>query len=49
MPTFRGHRLRNAPPLDSAQIRQIGFTIADKQAGPFQLETDRISAYKSAP
>ena len=46
--TFRGRQLRDAPPLDSAQIRQIGFLIADKQAGPFQLEIDWINAYKSA-
>jgi monofunctional biosynthetic peptidoglycan transglycosylase len=49
VPTFRGRPLRDAPPLDSAQIRQIGFLIADKQAGPFQLEIDWISAYKDTP
>lgn len=48
-PTFRGRQLRNMPPIDSTEIRQIGFLIADKQAGPFQLEIDWISAYKGAP
>ena len=45
VPTFRGRRLRNVPALDSADIRQIGFMLADKQAGPFRLEVDWITAY----
>jgi len=49
VPTYRGRQLRDAPPLDSAQIRQIGFLIADRQAGPFQLEIDWISAYREPP
>ena len=46
-PTFRGRRLRNVPALDGAAVRQIGFMIADKQAGPFRLEIDWVKAYKS--
>jgi NADH dehydrogenase [ubiquinone] 1 alpha subcomplex assembly factor 1 len=45
-PTFRGRRLRNRPALKGAAVRQIGFMIADKQEGPFQLEIDWIQAYK---
>jgi hypothetical protein len=37
LPTFRGRRVPGAPPLDPARIRQIGFAIADRQAGPFAL------------
>jgi peptide-methionine (R)-S-oxide reductase len=48
VPTFRGRRLRNAPTLDGAAVRQIGFMLADKQAGPFRLEIDWVKAYKSA-
>jgi monofunctional biosynthetic peptidoglycan transglycosylase len=44
-PTFRGRRLHNMPTLDGANVRQIGFMVADKQAGPFQLEIDWIKAY----
>jgi monofunctional biosynthetic peptidoglycan transglycosylase len=45
VPTFRGRRLRNVPALEGANVRQIGFLIADKQAGPFRLEIDWINAY----
>ena len=45
-PTFRGRRIRNMPPLEGADIRQIGFMLADKQAGPFRLEIDWIRAYE---
>lgn len=46
LPTFRGRILENIPPLDPAAVRQIGFLIADKTAGPFELQVDSISAYK---
>ena len=36
--TFRGYRPPEAPPLDPACIRQVGFLIADKMEGPFRLE-----------
>ena len=45
--TFRGRWLRNRPPLTGAAVRQIGFMIADKQAGPFKLEIDWIKAYQA--
>ena len=48
MPTFRGRRVSNAPSLDGRLIQQIGFMIADKQEGPFQLEIDWVKAYKPA-
>jgi monofunctional biosynthetic peptidoglycan transglycosylase len=44
-PTFRGVRPRGAPPLDPSRIRQLGFLIADEQAGPFRLEVADLSAY----
>ena len=46
--TFRGRRLRNAPALDGAATRQIGFMLADKRAGPFRLEIDWVKAYQGA-
>jgi monofunctional biosynthetic peptidoglycan transglycosylase len=49
VPTFRGRRLTDMPPLDGAQVRQIGFLVADKQAGPFRLEIDWIKAYRNSP
>lgn len=36
-PQFRGRPVIGAPPLDPARIRQLGLTIADRQAGPFAL------------
>jgi hypothetical protein len=35
--TFRGRIVPGAPPLDPAVVRQVGFVIADKQAGSFSL------------
>lgn len=37
VPTFRGRRVPGAPPLDAAQVRQIGLMIADRQIGAFTL------------
>ncbi|WNJ19154.1 CIA30 family protein [Pontibacter sp. G13] len=50
-PTFRGRMMSQMPDLDPNSIRQVGFLIAAKQAGAFQLEVDEISAYAdgSAP
>jgi NADH dehydrogenase [ubiquinone] 1 alpha subcomplex assembly factor 1 len=45
VPMFRGVFTRNSPPLDTASICSFGFLISDKQAGPFRLDIDRISAY----
>jgi NADH dehydrogenase [ubiquinone] 1 alpha subcomplex assembly factor 1 len=47
VPTFRGRQVRTAPPLDGARIQQIGFMIADKQAGRFWLEIGWVRAYRS--
>lgn len=41
--SFRGREIPGAPTLDPARIRQVGFLIADRQAGPFALEIKWIS------
>jgi hypothetical protein len=46
--TFRGRRLADAPPLDVASVQQIGFMIADRREGSFQLEIAWVKAYRSA-
>jgi monofunctional biosynthetic peptidoglycan transglycosylase len=46
VPTFRGRILEDEGPLSPQKIQQLGFLIADKQAGDFQLEIDWIKAYK---
>jgi len=46
VPVFRGRILRDVPPVEPQQIQQIGFMIADKKSGPFQLEIESIQAYK---
>jgi monofunctional biosynthetic peptidoglycan transglycosylase len=45
-PSFHGRLVTDAPRLTPNKIRQIGFLIADKQEGPFQLEIDWIKAYR---
>lgn len=42
-PTWRGRRLRNIPPIEATQIRQIGLMISDKQEGAFELLLDWIA------
>ena len=44
-PTFRGRRPVGAPALDPARLGQLGFLIADKREGPFELEVEWIRAY----
>jgi len=46
LPTFRGRILTDVGPLDPADIRQLGFLLADKRAGAFRLTVDRIVAFK---
>lgn len=42
--TFRGRIIPDAPRLDPARIRQLGFLIADKRPGEFRLEVRTIGA-----
>lgn len=44
IPSFRGRVLANVPPLDSAKVCAVGFIIADKQEGAFQLEIASVRA-----
>lgn len=44
-PTFRGRLLSDVPPIEPSAIREIGFLIANKQKGAFQLDIEDISAY----
>lgn len=45
IPTYRGRILEDKKSLDLSKIHQVGFMIADKQAGDFQLEIESIKAY----
>jgi monofunctional biosynthetic peptidoglycan transglycosylase len=45
---FRGRVLSNAAPIDQSSIKSFGLLISDKQAGPFRLEIDWISAYRKS-
>jgi monofunctional biosynthetic peptidoglycan transglycosylase len=47
LPTFRGRTLRDAPPLDTSRIRQLGFLLADGKPGHFSLEIDFVRALES--
>lgn len=44
-PTFRGRTLRNVAPVTPKDIQQLGFLIADKKAGRFELVIDWIKVY----
>jgi monofunctional biosynthetic peptidoglycan transglycosylase len=45
VPVWRGRVVPNQGPIDPARIQQIGFMVADKQAGDFRLEIQRVAAY----
>ena len=45
VPTFRGRVLSGVDPVQPQLIQQIGFMIADKKEGAFQLQVDWIKAY----
>ena len=49
VPTYRGRTLLDEVQLDPGQIHQISFMIADRQAGPFQIEIDAATAYRATP
>ena len=44
LPSWRGRSVPDAPPLDTARVRQIGLMIADRQVGPFALAVRSIAA-----
>ena len=46
VPTFRGRTLTDVKPLEAAHIRQLGFLLADKKTGPFNLTVNNIVAFK---
>lgn len=48
IPVFRGYRVKDAGPLVPAKIRQIGFLVADKQAGAFRLDIRSVE-FLTAP
>jgi NADH dehydrogenase [ubiquinone] 1 alpha subcomplex assembly factor 1 len=44
VPSYRGRVVLDAPALDPATVRQVGWMIAARQAGPFQLSIRSIHA-----
>ena len=44
-PTFRGRYVPDAPSLKGEEIKQVGFLIADGQAGEFDLEVAAIEPF----
>lgn len=48
-PYRRGTTVPDAPPFDPAQVRAVGFLIADEQDGPFRLEVAWIRAGTEPP
>lgn len=44
-PSYRGRVVADAPALDPANVRQVGWMISARQAGPFQLGIQSVTAY----
>jgi monofunctional biosynthetic peptidoglycan transglycosylase len=42
VPVFRGRLVRSAGPVDASRINQVGFLLADKNPGNFELEIRNI-------
>jgi len=45
VPVFRGRVVDKAGPVVTSRIQQIGFLLADKHAGPFELEIRHIEFF----
>ncbi|MBT8130726.1 MAG: CIA30 family protein [Gammaproteobacteria bacterium] len=45
IPRFRGQQL-DGPALDDGRITGMGLMIYDKQDGPFEIQLEKVSAYK---
>ena len=45
-PTFHGETVVDAPPLNLAAVRTVGFLIASEQAGAFALLISEVKAYQ---
>lgn len=45
-PTWRGRRVRGAPPLDTGNIGQVIVMVADGREGLFQLDIATIESYR---
>jgi monofunctional biosynthetic peptidoglycan transglycosylase len=46
--TSFGRPVRNAGPVEAGKVNSIGFLLADKKAGPFKLEIERIKVVRAA-
>ena len=49
MPVFRGRSVAEAGPVVASRIRQIGFLLADKNDGRFELDIRRIEFLGAQP
>jgi Complex I intermediate-associated protein 30 (CIA30) len=41
-----GGPMPNAPPIDPKAITSVGFAVAPDRRGPFELDVDRVEAYR---
>jgi monofunctional biosynthetic peptidoglycan transglycosylase len=46
-PVFRGNPVRGNPELNTDAILEIGFMIQDGQEGPFRLDVQKLSVYRT--
>ena len=44
-PTYRGRVLDDQPPLNTEDLQQLIFMLADKKPGPFNLEIESVKAW----
>jgi monofunctional biosynthetic peptidoglycan transglycosylase len=47
-PRHRGSPAPEAGPLDPARAATLGFLVAERQAGSFRLEVERVDAWSAA-
>jgi len=47
--SFRGRTVTDAGPLQPEKIRQLGFMVSDKQAGPFELLLEWVGVALTRP
>ena len=46
--TSFGTPVKNAGPVEASKVNSIGFLLADKKAGPFNLEVEWIKVSRAA-
>jgi hypothetical protein len=49
IPTAFGRRVQGMGPVESDQINLLGFMLADKKPGNFQMQVERVKVERKEP